>query len=429
MQLSNSYVRTDSEGVTAACDKSPGHVPRCSDVRVACVGPDQRPISRCSFWLFVGVLSVGIAALLALGLGLGLGLRQGGGKRYKAAENPARSVSATDVLDEVSSGDGVLSTFFVLGNWGRVGSVNQTAVARLMAAVAEYTPPDFIVSVGDNFLPAGLKGNQDAMVQSGFLDIYNSPLLDVPWYAILGNNDYGDGLINMTEIRQCRARSFRKCNPRCCYSPLWQVSNTRDYHGPSNLPERWFCDRTFSLRIPGADLDLVFIDTTPLIPQYYSRFWALNPGGISTVLQQEGGTEALKEAIIKKVKDMSAGWRLVFGHHPIFVNGSLEPHPAMKFLTDVFHDQGVHVYFQGHDLLLEHVRTQGNITQYVTSGTGSGTKGAFRGRKGPHSAFASDNPGFVSVQVFTDRLLCHFYTLHETPSPTPAYTTTLMKRQ
>ncbi len=38
-----------------------------------------------------------------------------------------------------------------VGDWGREGMQNQTAVAALMAQVADSQKPDFILSMGDNF--------------------------------------------------------------------------------------------------------------------------------------------------------------------------------------------------------------------------------------------------------------------------------------
>ena len=42
-----------------------------------------------------------------------------------------------------------------VGDWGREGTLNQTAVAALMAHVADSIKPDFILSMGDNFYESG----------------------------------------------------------------------------------------------------------------------------------------------------------------------------------------------------------------------------------------------------------------------------------
>ena len=38
-----------------------------------------------------------------------------------------------------------------VGDWGRQGTLNQTAVAALMARVADSVKPEFVLSMGDNF--------------------------------------------------------------------------------------------------------------------------------------------------------------------------------------------------------------------------------------------------------------------------------------
>lgn len=46
--------------------------------------------------------------------------------------------------------------------------------------------------------------------------------LQVPWYAVLGNHDYGDG-IDPEKVTDCAANSLSDCPEGCCYSAVWQV--------------------------------------------------------------------------------------------------------------------------------------------------------------------------------------------------------------
>jgi tartrate-resistant acid phosphatase type 5 len=112
--------------------------------------------------------------------------------------------------------------FLVVGDWGREGMYNQSEVAELMARVVGASK--FIISTGnvvnattkvstnyhnflsksidsggwanagDNFYPNGLNSSEDALFSTSFSSVYSqAPLRSIPWYAVLGNHDYGDG--------------------------------------------------------------------------------------------------------------------------------------------------------------------------------------------------------------------------------------------
>lgn len=66
-----------------------------------------------------------------------------------------------------------------IGDWGRQGEYNQTDVADIMAAAARDVPPEFVVSVGDNFYPSGLTSVDDANFDQSFKAVYHQPELQV----------------------------------------------------------------------------------------------------------------------------------------------------------------------------------------------------------------------------------------------------------
>ncbi|MDX2471742.1 MAG: metallophosphoesterase, partial [SAR324 cluster bacterium] len=77
--------------------------------------------------------------------------------------------------------------FLVLGDWGS-GSKSQKAVARAMIKKCQAEDCEFVVSVGDNFYPIGIKNTKDPQWTKKFTDLYTG--LAVPFYAILGTHDY-----------------------------------------------------------------------------------------------------------------------------------------------------------------------------------------------------------------------------------------------
>lgn len=65
--------------------------------------------------------------------------------------------------------------------------------------------------------PHGLNGTDDAEFDLSFRWVYNHSALEVPWYAVLGNHDYGDGATD-ADNEACMA-----ADGGCTRSPLHQV--------------------------------------------------------------------------------------------------------------------------------------------------------------------------------------------------------------
>jgi len=85
--------------------------------------------------------------------------------------------------------------FFVFGCQGDPGEA-QNKVAELMNKLIADHPeqkPDFIIILGDNVYPDGVKTPNDERFQSQFHDVYGNPKLNnicgIPCFVILGNHD------------------------------------------------------------------------------------------------------------------------------------------------------------------------------------------------------------------------------------------------
>jgi len=78
--------------------------------------------------------------------------------------------------------------FFLLGDTG-MGNQAQVDVAKVMEGVCATKGCDFAVLLGDNFYNTGVSGVDDPQWQSKFEIPYSG--LDIPFYAVLGNHDYG----------------------------------------------------------------------------------------------------------------------------------------------------------------------------------------------------------------------------------------------
>lgn len=142
----------------------------------------------------------------------------------------------------------------------------------------------------------------------------------VPWYAVLGNHDYGDTLpSDFLASRGCpkgQPDTLGDCQEGCCVSPLWQVTVhamgwmlylhqcTASINHPGDIDPRpspshvsptnshfqvrrdddgfsspmapgWHVAQgAHRVAFGGGILDVVFVDTPPFIKKYRKKEWA-----------------------------------------------------------------------------------------------------------------------------------------------------------
>jgi hypothetical protein len=126
----------------------------------------------------------------------------------------------------------------------------QVHIAKAMAAFAASTQPapSFVVALGDNFYNNGVSSASDILWDYLWKDVYinNYPQLNIPWYPILGNHDYGGGASAVqAQIDRYQAHED---------DDIWTFPST-------NYTRRF--------TIPGKDggsVVIVFVDTTTLAP-------------------------------------------------------------------------------------------------------------------------------------------------------------------
>ncbi|KAG2430693.1 hypothetical protein HYH02_013690 [Chlamydomonas schloesseri] len=389
--------------------------------------------------LLVGLgIGIGVVGLVALILGLAYGLSR---RKLDYVCPRTYEPGKTDLV------------FFVVGDWGRAGNDNQRRTARLMADVASCMPPAFIISTGDNFYPSGIRSVDDVQFDTSFRNVYTAQGLQVPWYVVMGNHDYGDAVdVSQLSSGQCLAAptSAEQCAGKCCYSPWWQTQP-----GFQARDTRWNASMggvvTRAITLPpdsatGAArrLDLIMVDTTPIIYQYAGASWA---GFLNGFNAQDG--DAIKEAIQQHLNASYANgsaaaaggsggggggggssWRLVVGHHPVRSYGRhcMQPDAYdcddMMFLRPWLKKYRVAAYINGHEHDQQLIKSSDDPVHYITSGAGSDTrKGEFDGldmdTRTRDALFLSDTQGFVAVVLSGSQMKVHFYTTEQSG---PTYT-------
>ena len=262
--------------------------------------------------------------------------------------------------------------FLVVGDWGRNGFFNQREVARGMGAIGDRIESRFTISTGDNFYTSGVESTDDVKWERSFEDVYTAPALQSRWYSTLGNHD-------------------------------WQ-GNVPAQIAYTQQSDRWYMPAQYYAEEMTTDdstrVLFVFLDTNPLAypPEYEGRF-------------DESGDwdpEGQLAWVERTLAESNAPWKIVVGHHPIYV-GSVRYNDNPRLidtLVPLFEAYGVQAYFAGHDHNLQHHRPPDSTVDYFVSGAGSLTREVI---ETPNTLFALRVPGFMAVSVTADDMAVNAY--------------------
>lgn len=250
----------------------------------------------------------------------------------------------------------------VIGDFG-TGKAGQLETARAIENLYAQTPPDLVLTVGDNFYPEGVESVDDPLWQSIFEDVYSGDFWDsLLFFPSLGNHDV-----------QGNAQALIEYSDR---SPKW------------TMPAEYY---TFRRPLPSGDT---------------VRFLALNTNEIKAV----GSTEALNQMEwVDSVLGSSVDeFVIAYGHHPIQTAGWHEPNKSVHDgLLSAFQGR-VPLYLAGHNHSTELLRVSDNLLQAVCGG-GAGRDNAYRVGSLPETLSAFSNGGWCFLQVFQDTLAIELY--------------------
>ncbi|CAB4295874.1 unnamed protein product [Prunus armeniaca] len=277
------------------------------------------------------------------------------------------SVAELQRFEHPPKADGSLS-FLVVGDWGRRGLYNQSQVAFQMGLIGEKADIDFVISTGDNFYEDGLTGVDDPAFNESFSNIYTAPSLNKQWYNVLGNHDYrGDAEAQLSPV-------LRK------------------------IDSRWLCLRSF---IVNAEIvDLFFVDTTPFVDDYFT-----NPKNHTYdwrgVTPREDYLSNLLKDVDSALKDSSAKWKIVVGHHTIKSAGHHGvTEELVTQLLPILKANNIDFYVNGHDHCLEHISDTHSEINFFTSGGGSKAwRGDVKWWSPEELKLYYDGQGFMSIQM------------------------------
>jgi hypothetical protein len=257
--------------------------------------------------------------------------------------------------------------FAALGDQGK-GNQGQKDVATALAAKCAQDGCDFVQLLGDNIYDSGVDSTADPQWQDKFELPYAA--INVPFWVVLGNHDYGGG---------GTGNEFGK------------AQNEIDY---TQVSTKW--------KLPAA---------------YYTRTEKhVDFFGLDTNMAMYHQADQQEQDVGAWIAASNNTWKIAMGHHPYLSNG---PHgnageyeglpfvpivngAGVKDLMDAIICGQVDVYLSGHDHSLQWlVPTCGGTTELIVSGAGAATT-ELPGNNQTH--FQSLSLGFLYV-VIQDNVL------------------------
>jgi acid phosphatase len=258
-------------------------------------------------------------------------------------------------------------SFLVVGDWGREGSPEQTAVAAQMAKTAQALHTRFVISTGDNFYPSGVASVDDPQWQRSFEQVYKATALQTDWYVVLGNHDY-------------------RGNPQ---AEVDYTQHSKRWH----MPSRYYTH----VEDLGAStqVEFFFIDTSPFIADYKNE-----PDKYAQAMQQD--TKAQLEWLEHELGQSKAKWKFVVGHHHIYSGGKRTTQVELEqALVPLLKKYGVQAYINGHEHDLQVIQRPGGKVTYLVSGTGSEHRPT---GKTDGTLFSLSAEGFMALMLKPDQL-------------------------
>jgi hypothetical protein len=305
----------------------------------------------------------------------------GPGGTGSSGESSGTSTTGTPTTSSGGAEDGGASSgtpgptpksvsFIAVGDTG-TGSNDQTKVGYTKAASCKQRGCDFIQLLGDHLYDSGASSVDDPIWQEKFEIPYAA--VDVDFYAVLGNPDYGAGGAG---------------------TDFGKGKNEVDYTQKSKkwkMPAKYYKHAVQHVEIYGLD----------------------------TNMQMFGQDDDQKKDIPAWIKASTAEWKIAVGHHPYKSNGphgnagsyeglSWIPITNGKGVKDFLEDKvcgTVDLYLSGHDHSRQWLNESCKGTELAVSGAGAKAT-EFKGKNA--TLFQSLELGFLYIKIVDKTLTAEF---------------------
>eukprot|EP00741_Cyanophora_paradoxa_P007919 tig00000133_g7662.t1 len=252
-------------------------------------------------------------------------------------------------------------TFAAIGDWGRAGKHHQRKLAKAMGEICNRRKCKFIISVGDNFYPNGVRSVDDGDWLASYEEVYDKAPLGVRWYPTLGNHDYMG-------------------------KPAAQIAYTK-HSARWYFPARYYTSRVKTELRNGEVIELASAPSIsphrpalllPVISNLLSSIPLAQP--VLFIVQDAAAQLAWLDEQLAAARD--ADWRVVTGHHPLYSAAAAPPDDGgdqrrdersavRSALLPLFRKHKVDLYLCGHDHTMQHLKPKDGVTHYVVTGAGS----------------------------------------------------------
>lgn len=268
--------------------------------------------------------------------------------------------------------------FITFGDWGRDGKYGQQETANAVGTYATNNNTKFVLVLGDNFYPRGVKSTSDDHWKTSFEDVYTAPSLQIPWYVTIGNHDYGGNVQAQIDYSSLSTR--------------WK------------LPSRYY---SFTQKIDkGTDALFVIIDSNPFIKSYLDigKNGELDSNSVIELKAQD--TEAQLRWMDSVLSTSNAKWKIVAAHHPAYSGGDHGNNQEIIDLVDpILVKNKVNLYLAGHDHDMQHLKAGNSEVNYFVSGAASKLRTTGYAE---NTLFALCQNGFLSITISSESIMCSF---------------------
>ncbi len=223
-----------------------------------------------------------------------------------------------------------------LGDYGTKGNEAQISVAKQMATFADGLgqPLTAVLALGDNFYSTIKPGR----IEREFEEMYSAKSMPCPFYACVGNHDYGTAKYDFQEGKLQLQLDYAKEHPES----RWK------------LPNKWY-----SVELPSAENPLVKIIVLD------GGFWE----GALTPQEKIEQRRFFKAELAKGTK---APWTWMVNHYPLF-SETVDRGDNQQLINEwgpLLQEHDISLAFAGHDHTLQHLQVEGYKPSFIVSGAG-----------------------------------------------------------